>query len=123
MLGGCGEDGQPEGSPTSSESASESASPTESPSESPTPSSSESAPPDAPECAQVWRADGRIPRIYPGCMEGDVFVEREGRACSSGQRLVHYRHFYGVPGGTVHKGTKPLTKDPGFRRAAIECVA
>lgn len=130
LLGACGEDAEPQEAAPTSASPSESASPepedsssAESPSESPSQSPSQSAPPDAPDCAEVWQADAHIPRFYQGCMEGEKYVEREARACSSGQRLLHYRNFYGVPGGTAHEGTKPLSKDPGFRRAAIECVA
>lgn len=87
------------------------------------PSASETAPPDAPDCAEVWQEGGRIPRVYPGCTEGEDYVVRDASACSSGQRLVRYRNFYGVPGGTVQRGTVPLKDDREFRRAARDCVA
>ena len=128
LLTACGDDADPEGtgsatatpSETTSGNGSETSPPEETePSEEP----SETVPADAPVCSEVWRAGGHIPRVYPGCMDGEEYVEREGRACSSGQRLLRHHNFYGVPGGTVHEGTRPLSKDPGFRRAAIECVA
>lgn len=87
------------------------------------PSTSPSVPADAPRCASVWREGGRIPRIYQGCVSGETYVERDASPCSSGQRLVRHRNYWGVPGGTVHVGTKPLKDDPEFRRAARECVA
>lgn len=127
LLGGCGDDGGTGGSdPTSAEgsgSASPSASESPGKSRKPKPSKSETIPPNTKPCSEVWREGAHIPRVYYGCMEGDTFVEREGRACSSGQRLLHYRNFYGVAGGTATKGTKPLDDDPGFGRAAVECVA
>jgi hypothetical protein len=127
LLGACGNEGDPGAAePTSAEEAgTDTPSASESPSKSAKPKANESetAPPNTRECSEVWRAGARIPRIYPGCMEGEDFVEREGRACSSGQRLLHYRNFYGVAGGTVTEATKPLNDDPGFDRAATECVA
>lgn len=123
LLGGCGEDPQPgEAQPTSA-SEGQSASESPKPKAKPRPSKSETVPANAKPCSEVWREGGHIPRVYPGCMEGDDFVERDGRACSSGQRLLHYRNFYGVAGGTATRGTKPLNDDPGFDRAATECVA
>lgn len=127
LLGACGDDAAPGDTAASSATPSETtsgSSPSGEPEESESSAEpSETAPPNTRDCAEVWRAGGQIPRFYPGCMDGEEFVERVGRACSSGQRLLRHRNFYGVPGGTVHQGTKPLSDDPGFRRAAIECVA
>jgi hypothetical protein len=123
VLAGCGT-GQDADEEASDPGASSSSAPQSAAgSKKPRPSKSEAIPADAPDCADVWHTGGRIPRIYPGCMEGEDFVERDASACSSGQRLVRYRNFFGVPGGTVQTGTKPLRDDPEFRRAARDCVA
>lgn len=122
LLGACGsESGSEPTGGESSPSAGESS--TSSEPSSPKPSKSETVPANAPVCSEVWREGGHIPRVYPGCMEGKTFVEREGSPCSSGQRLLHYRNFYGVAGGTAQKATKPLKDDPGYDQAAVECVA
>lgn len=128
LLGACGDDPGTQAvdptSPTASQTSPGTTDTPEEPEETTSPEEPEpTIPPNARACSEVWRAEGQIPRAYPGCLEGEEFVEREGRACSSGQRLLRYRNFYGVAGGKVHVGTKPLSKDPGFRRAGIDCVA
>ncbi|HEX8779553.1 MAG TPA: hypothetical protein VF728_00095, partial [Nocardioides sp.] len=80
LLAGCGDDAGTGGSdPSAGGSGSDSPSASKSPStpRKPKPSKSETIPANAKPCSEVWREGGHIPRVYPGCMEGDVFVERE----------------------------------------------
>ncbi len=127
LLAACGsEAADPVASDQST--ASTSASPSESSSASPSASESASPSPtppaDAPTCGDVWVDGGDIPRFYTGCMEGDVYVERDALGCSSGQRLVRYAdRFYGVMGGTVHKAAHMLTQDRDYLAAERRCTA
>jgi hypothetical protein len=113
-LAGCGADS---GGPTAEE-------PTTATSSSEGPTSSP-APADAPACEEVWAAGETIPRGYRGCSdESGGYVERDGLACSSGQRMVTYAdRFYGVIGGTVREAADSLEDDPEYRKAVRGCRA
>ncbi len=131
-LNSCGGGGEPETAPTSSASPSEPAV-SESTSDAPSPSASASDPvdvapepaqPDAIACDSLWSAGTSIPRFYPGCNDGDVFVPRDSLGCSSGQRLVRFGdRFYGVLGGTVTKAESSLDSDKGYRGSVARCRA
>lgn len=112
--------------PSSSAASPSASSPTSDPTtqapSSPSPTPADPAP-AKPACSEVWRAGETLPRGYDGCVDGGTVMAADGTGCSFGKQLFTYgNHFYAVPNGRIHRTTKPLSRDKGYRSAMASCM-
>ena len=110
-LAGCGDDSKDVAKDPATTGSTGSASP-----------SSSSSASGLPACGDIWKAGGRIPSGYRGCVDNGTTVKADRRPCASGQVLVTYAGtYYGVVGGPVNPVPAGLQKSPKFRSAKQAC--
>jgi len=90
----------------------------------PTPSNPPSShvPPVLPACAEVWKADAKLPGRYVGCTKGATRVKAAVSRCESGQQIVTYDgRFYAVPGRRIND-VGDLETSADYQAAITSCL-